>query len=765
MGPQSPSDEVALAAGPVIVKTLEFCFLVSFLLWTNLSASPSCLKNGDTCDYRIRLNWEGRRIKRRTGSDDADESLPSPILFSNEFLVDSSAADTIGVPLQRYATEPSSTNTGPIHYEFEHTLFQDLHRGHDAGLPAVVKKKAKSMDDCFSSDRSPADIRLDINRRNFGQNTISPQSNAAGQSPASTISTIEEAVTSRSVQTDAQMEPYYLDQAHSPSELQWSGGWGNVRASLDYMAVSSPQLSKMATCTSDEMAVKSTWVNPSTVETSDRRSSVDEAGADSVECPARFSHPTQVSYSSAPACNMVWQTSGKPWAMLGDINSTLNGIGSFDTTAGQAATVLQSPLWIPSGGYPQTADSVPKGITPVPDKLKDETNMMEHFVNHTAKVMAPYHSKQANPFSSFLPGIAFQSDILLSLMLAFSGIQKQALHHKHKLTPTVAAHRSQVLRMTEPELRIAEWADDIFPALRLKLSDSSKAVPNDILLSMVLLTSLEKSSPNAFGHSIPWQKHLSLTRSLMDKRLGDHYVQDETDEEFSFIWSWFSYLDTMGQISAGPSIRGLPYQTGPFNLIQRMTVEDEDEFDCSMGFTTRCGQLLIELASHIRRRSTADDEDEEMLQAALDLEDRFKESMTRPVKVCRHLRRNKIEMRSLTEMDAASQAFHWAGIVCLRRRILGRDSGDEEVQDGVQRIWECIQHIRREKEADTACVFPLFIAGCETNEVAQRKMILARLKSAEKSGMRQVKRARKLMEASWREEQPWFDLLQDEFLG
>ncbi|KAJ6783604.1 hypothetical protein PWT90_05280 [Aphanocladium album] len=716
MGPQSPSDVAALAAGPV---------------------NPA------------RLNWEGRRIKRRTGSDDVDEPLPSPTLFSHDFSVDLSAADTIGVPLQRYATEPSLTNTGPIHYEFEHTLFQDLHRDHEAATSVVVKKKAKSMDDCFSSDRSPADIRLAINRKNVCQSTTSTHHNPSGQSPASTVSTNEEAVTSRSTHTDAQMEPYYLDQANSPCDLQWSGAWNGVAASVDYMAVSSPQLSKAAICTSDEMMFKSTWAYSSAVETSDRRSSVDEAGADSLECPNRFSHMTQVGYSSAPACSIIWQTSGgKPLMMTGDINSGLNGVGSFHTATGQAAAALQRSPWISSGDYQQTIDSLPKGIAPIPDKLKDETNMMDHFVNHTAKVMAPYHSKQANPFSNFLPGIAFQSDVLLSLMLAFA-----------------AAHRSQVLRMTEPELRIAEWADDIFPALRLKLNDSSKAVPDDILLSMVLLTSLEKSSPNAFGHSIPWQKHLSLTRSLMDKRLGARYVQDETDEEFSFIWSWFSYLDTMGQVSAGPATRGLPYQTGPFDLIQRMCVEDEDEFDCSMGFTKHCGQLLIELAAQIRRRSATDDEDEEMLQAALELEDKFKESMTRPVKVCRHLRRNKIDMRSLTEMDAASQAFHWAGIVCLRRRILRKNSGDEEVQDGVQRIWECIQHIRREKEADTACVFPLFVAGCETNEVAQRKLILARFKSAETSGMKQVKRARKLMEASWRGEQPWFDLLQDEFIG
>ncbi|PMB65763.1 hypothetical protein BM221_007960 [Beauveria bassiana] len=288
------------------------------------------------------------------------------------------------------------------------------------------------------------------------------------------------------------------------------------------------------------------------------------------------------------------------------------------------------------------------------------------------------------------------------------------------LTPAAAVHRSQVLRMIEPELRMAEWAEDIFSVLRVQLDDQSKPLPDDILLSMVLLISLEKSSPSTFGANIPWQKHLNLTRSLVDKRVRSMRAKDEKDEELSFIFSWFSYLDAMGQVSLSPPIEDITPQTGPFDLLHRIAVDDEEEVDCVMGFTTCCGQLLVELASQIRTCSGPEGPDGATMQAALDLESRFKESMTKPVKVCRHVRKHKVDMRSLTEMDAANQAFHWAGIVYLRRRILRKGSGDEEVQDGVQRIWECIQH---------------------------------------------VKRARKLMEASWRDDKPWYSLIQDEYLG
>lgn len=311
--------------------------------------------------------------------------------------------------------------------------------------------------------------------------------------------------------------------------------------------------------------------------------------------------------------------------------------------------------------------------------------------------------------------------------------------------------------MAEPELRIAEWAEDIFPPLRHRLSGDGAAIPNDVLASIVLLTSLEKSSPEAFGHQIPWQTHLNLARSLMKKRLDACNAQiSNVDEDFAFVWNWFSYLDAMGQISQGRFDNDVASSEQPLNLTSKLIADNADEFDCGMGFTTSCCRLLVRLAAIARYAEGNSSEvpsqtserwlnGQPVEHAAAELEKEFYESMRQPLKFCRHIKAGSAGMRDLTEMDAASEAFHWAGIVYLRRRVLGKSAAEVEIQDAVQRIWECIQHIRRDKEADTACVFPLFIAGCETVDHAQRKLILARFKSAEKSGMMQVSITRRFI--------------------
>ncbi len=290
-------------------------------------------------------------------------------MFSHEFLVDNAAADSIGVPLQRYATEPNSANTAPIHYEFEHTLFQDLHQEADISSSVVVKKKAKSMDDAFTLDRTPADIRFVIGCEGIETTTTTTQGSGAAQSPSSTLSINDEAIASLSSQNDTQMEPYYLDQAPSPGDMQWSSAWNNTEAMLGCMTSNSSQLSRVASCTSDEMALKSIWVDSTAVETSDRRSSVDDAGTDSVVCPTRLSYMAPVGYSSAPTCSMMCLMSGKPWMMaMGDMNGTLNGTASFEMVPEQASAATQIPSWILNSDYQQTINSLPKGIAPIPDK-------------------------------------------------------------------------------------------------------------------------------------------------------------------------------------------------------------------------------------------------------------------------------------------------------------------------------------------------------------------------------------------------------------
>ncbi|KAF4842700.1 hypothetical protein CGCSCA4_v008439 [Colletotrichum siamense] len=404
------------------------------------------------------------------------------------------------------------------------------------------------------------------------------------------------------------------------------------------------------------------------------------------------------------------------------------GRGGFPPLQPSGIGLQSSVLPRMTGGYYDRPIliRIPRNLEPLPSKLRDNPmNLLyfHHFLNHTAKT----------------------------------------------------SHRAKLLRQREPEMRIALWVQDIFPVLRLALGDREQIISNTSLATAIMLASLEIISPMAFGYEIPWQTHLNLARDLMRRRLADlrrtSYSLEE-DRVCSFLWSWLAYLDVLGSLSGGTGSD--PSRSWVLEYTVYNNVDDQYEIDCIMGFTTKCVQLLAqvsELARHcdmqrIRSDGQARPEwipDTDCVRRAQKLERELMESMTQPSHPCRHVQ--NVEARDRQEMVLMNEAFHWAGLVHIHRRVFGKSSGHADVQGPVQRILSCMEYVRAGGTAETGFLFPMFTAGCNTLDEDQRSRILERFRSVEGNGMTQVHKARRLMERVWMTGQPWEPLLCTEFIG
>lgn len=371
---------------------------------------------------------------------------------------------------------------------------------------------------------------------------------------------------------------------------------------------------------------------------------------------------------------------------------------------------------------------IPQNLEPLPPKLlKHPMNLLyfHHFINHTAKVLVPYDDPTANPFRTTLPLMALKNDNLLALVLAYS-----------------ASHRARLLRHPDPSLRIAMWVDDIFPALRQALSDPAQNFSDANVATAIMLASLEIVSPKVFGYEIPWQKHLSLARELITARPnGLHYEANfRKDHVCSFLWSWAAYLDVMGSLTGGPKDTSTAWMLD-------YEIEDQhdgyDEIECIMGFTTRCVYLLAQIADLARKcdaeRIDSDNKiredwrlNKDSLDIAVKLEADVKNSMHQPITPCKHiLAGGNLDKWDRVELAATNEAFHWAGLIHLYRRILGRPSEDVDVQTAVDEIISCFSRIRRGGSAEACSLFPLFTAGCDAKDELQRTFVLERLGAGE----------------------------------
>ncbi len=404
---------------------------------------------------------------------------------------------------------------------------------------------------------------------------------------------------------------------------------------------------------------------------------------------------------------------------------------------------------------------IPSSLGQLPAKLlQSKINLLyfHHFLDHTARVLVPHDDPNSNPFRTVLPRMALENDNLLNLLLAYS-----------------AAHRARHLGQPEPKTRIAMFVEDIIPALR-QMVDSVVQNPDIVistadLATAIMLASLEIISPASLGRvnsqtsmprvSIPWQGHLCLAREIIAHRPGGlrrSWSDRQEDQACAFLWSWFAYLDVLGSLSGGRDQHCCGAVSCNHRILDYTHVErerdgsdDADQIDCIMGFTPRCVSILAKVAKLARTcdssridpqtRTIRSDwiPDAHTVTEAMELQVAIQSSLAIPSRPCGHVHATSDVVRwDREQMAATNEAYHWAALIHLHRRVLGRPSDHEDVRGPVGKIVGCLENIQHGSTAETCLLFPMFTAGCEITDAGARQMILHRVKTVEKSGMMQV---------------------------
>ncbi|ODA79615.1 hypothetical protein RJ55_05209 [Drechmeria coniospora] len=686
--------------------------------WPCKSRKVNCLKTGDTCDYKIRLNWVGRRTKQPHS--------------------DPSSMDGIGqLNRQHQGLEPLLNTTALSVGSPQVQWSGSRHRG-EANSPVTG----------FVNRTSP----VAQDELAFVDETLSPPGSWAGRG-------LEDTHDSYSIRP-----PHQAAQSVSPA-IYLRRKKAKSLSKLNHLyareSISSPD-PFMPMSMAASPVVFDSLLTPAT-----------SPYSDDVPPPPHWpdSRPRgspDVVYK-APSNNDIVES--HDW--YDGANSVPEMIGAHDD--GRHGQLRNQDFTYHGMASPA---SMSWELGPLPDR-NSRVNMLyfQHFIEHTARVLVPYHDAKSNPMSTTLPRMALQSDGLLSLLLAYS-----------------AAHQARTAQSEVPEVRMAQWAQAIFPELREFLADAEQPVPNVALVMSIMLASLEVISPGALGHGISWREHLNLAGNLMTRHLNELDGQgpdEQLGEDCLFIRSWLARIHLRAAFRPAPTdeaaSRILALDIGAL-------VPDKDEIDCIMGHSARCARLLSQVADMAKRcdreRTGLGKEarcrwmpHRETVERAVALERELIASLNQSSRPCIHVRMGNIQMRDLAELAAANEAFHWAGLAHLHRRVMGKDSAHADVQWAVHRILECLDQTRIGGSAEMGMLFPMFTAGCETVGKAPRARVLARFKSAERSGMFQVSiglvhahggdanstmqvcQARRLMETVWEEGCPWEALTKDEYIG
>ncbi|KAJ9216314.1 transcriptional regulator family: Fungal Specific TF [Paecilomyces variotii] len=401
--------------------------------------------------------------------------------------------------------------------------------------------------------------------------------------------------------------------------------------------------------------------------------------------------------------------------------------------------------------------NIPRYLSPLPSALlENPINLMyfHHFLNHTARILVPHHCSE-NPFVSVLPSMAVSDLNLLNLLLAYS-----------------ASHRARYLQHPEPANRIAHWVSDVFPTLRQALNDPQENVTDSHLATAIMLLSLKIVSPSTFEVPIPWQSHLKLARDLFVAR-EEHRLARLGNKIAIFLSRWITYLDIFGGLScrhSDPPLFGGECWSSP---IPGSSIEEETKFqvDCFMGFTPVTQSFLSRLGD-LTHRCDNERFDEtggfladwgpspDIVLAA--------ESLLHDMQELREygkIRGAHDEDVESVEAISIDQAFHWAAMVHLHRRVLNTSPSSPEFHSCLKELFGVLRKVPIGSPPEMSVIFPIFTAGCETQDPLERLEILDRIKGMEIAGLKQVQNARTLMQRCWAEDLPWIALADGEFLG
>lgn len=268
------------------------------------------MRIGDECDYRLRLNWEGRRVKRPSYDDDA-ELLPLTRTLSDDF------GETVAFepPLSREPQSSFESHQQPhVQYEFEHTLFEDFHQvsRHDVSSTVATKKKPKSMDDSYALDRlddntGPGNT-LRLARRNLSWRPASVQSPFIIGSPmASSCASpaFPPNMTSKNIPPQSSELEFGLpNPLPSPRDLQWSNSWVWDSAP-DSGAMGSPHTSTITSSCSEDVAQGPSWLDELLPESAESQVCIANPADGLVEYPVLVGNELDCP-DNGNTCNTHW---------------------------------------------------------------------------------------------------------------------------------------------------------------------------------------------------------------------------------------------------------------------------------------------------------------------------------------------------------------------------------------------------------------------------------------------------------------------------
>ncbi|RHZ56592.1 transcription factor domain-containing protein [Aspergillus thermomutatus] len=357
---------------------------------------------------------------------------------------------------------------------------------------------------------------------------------------------------------------------------------------------------------------------------------------------------------------------------------------------------------------------------------------MHHFATQTIGVLFPL----APPvFGQTLVATAVETPHLLHALLAAS-----CSHHARLVKETSTSQRT-----------ILKFTDLAITGLRAALSDPTETLkPQTAMTAMILCT-----NDVCNGNARTWKVHLSGVMRLLTPLLERQSTTDGDIDPFVLcLLKWFATLDILAGLSG--THEGCVNDGQYWNLTRSPScgIGQVDEI---CGYSTELMPLLARIGQLARRNvheqsifeiftESSSTLSEELTDEAQDLERKIISIANQSPSAATLASHDQV---LASELHNTHLAFIHSALLHLYRRVELLPKSHPKSRAQVAAILDNVQIIRPFSPANVLILWPIFSAGCETDDLCERQSIQTRMLNMQTMGMGNFTRARDALARYW----------------
>ncbi|KAL5343052.1 fungal-specific transcription factor domain-containing protein [Aspergillus crustosus] len=330
-------------------------------------------------------------------------------------------------------------------------------------------------------------------------------------------------------------------------------------------------------------------------------------------------------------------------------------------------------------------------------------------------------------------------------------------HLLYALLASSDSHARRRMASTEPSDQTSlRFTNDAINGLRLALADGGSA-RRSVEMAMTAMALCTNDVCN--GNLGLFRMHLEGVRGMLVSGLlntaGGSSNSGEGNLFAVYLFKWFAALD----VSAGLSLvhkscllSGELYSSCQ-EILSRTSEGYEEYVDDICGYSLSLLPILAEIGELARRRYELSQHTIDMADLSTTIIDingqaEALESRIQLLPQPKVPTQDRSELTE-TELQSTHSAFIHTALLHLHRRVQLLPKTHQTVREDVHSILETVRKVRPFSTANILLLWPIFSAGCETDDLYERGVIDGRMGNMQSMGMGNFTRAREVLNLFW----------------